>query len=66
MSMGFSRHEYWSGLPFPSLRDLADPGIKSESPALAGEFFITEPPEKLPNIGLASQKTGMNFLASPI
>ena len=33
-SMGFSRPEYWSGLPLPSPRDLPDPGIKAESPAL--------------------------------
>ena len=33
-SMGFSRHEYWSGLPFPSPGDLPDPGIKARSPAL--------------------------------
>ena len=39
MSMGFSRQEYWSGLPFPSPGDLPDPGIKPGSPALAGGFF---------------------------
>ena len=33
-SMGFSRQEYWSGLPFPSQGDLPDPGIKPGSPAL--------------------------------
>ena len=33
-SMGFSRQEYWSGLPFPSLGYLPDPGIKPRSPAL--------------------------------
>ena len=32
--MGFSRQEYWSGLPFPSPGDLPDPGIKPGSPAL--------------------------------
>jgi len=32
--MGFSRQEYWSGLPFPSPRDLPNPGIKPGSPAL--------------------------------
>ena len=41
--MGFPRQEYWSGLPFPLLRDLPDPGIEPVSPALAGGFFITEP-----------------------
>ena len=33
-SMGFSKQEYWSGLPFPSPRDLPNPGIKLRSPAL--------------------------------
>ena len=46
LSMGFSRQEHWSGLPFPSPRDLPNPGIKSISPALAGGFFTTEPPGK--------------------
>ena len=42
--MGFSRQEYWSGLPFPSPGDLPDPGIEllsPMSPALAGRFFAT-------------------------
>ena len=34
LSMGFSRQEYWSGLPFPSPGDLPDPGVKPGSPAL--------------------------------
>ena len=44
LSMGFSRQEYWSGLPFPPPGDLPDPGIKPRSlmsPALAGGFFTT-------------------------
>ena len=49
LSMGFSRQEYWSGLPFPLAGDLLDPGIEPESPALAGGFFTTEPPGK-PNL----------------
>ena len=44
--MGFPGQEYWSGLPFPSLGDLPNPGIKPESPALTGGFFTTEPPGK--------------------
>ena len=44
--MGFPRQEYWSGLPFPSPGVLPDPGIELTSPALAGGFFTTEPPEK--------------------
>ena len=34
LSMGFSRQEYWSGLPLPSPGDLPDPGIEPRSPAL--------------------------------
>ena len=44
--MGFSRQEYWSGVPFPSPGDLPNPGIKPLSPALAGEFLPAEPPGK--------------------
>ena len=40
--MGFSRQEYWSGMPSPSPGDLSNPGIKPGSPALAGGFFIIE------------------------
>ena len=41
LSMGFSRQEYWSGLPFSTLGDLPDPGIHLASPASAGGFFTT-------------------------
>ena len=37
--MGFSRQEYWSGLPFPSPEDLPNPGTEPMSPTLAGRFF---------------------------
>ena len=47
LSMGFSRREYWSGLPFPSPGDLPDSGFKPTSPALAGGFITTEPPVRL-------------------
>ena len=47
LSMGFSRQEYWSGLPFPPPGDLPDPGIKPASPvALTGRFFTADPPRK--------------------
>ena len=49
LSMEFSKQEYWSRLPFPSPRDLPDPGIEPTSPTsptLAGGFFTTEPPKK--------------------
>ena len=44
LSIGSSRQEYWSGLPFSPPGDLPYPGIEPTSPALAGEFFTTEPP----------------------
>jgi len=40
--MGFSRQEYWSGLPFPSPGDLPDPGIETRSPALQADALPTE------------------------
>ena len=42
LSMGFSRQEYWSGLPFPSPGDLPDPGIEPGSPALQADSLPTE------------------------
>ena len=42
-SMGFSRHEYWSGLLFPSPGDLSDPRIEPSSPALAGRLSQSHP-----------------------
>ena len=45
-SMGFSRKEYWSGLPFPSPGDLHDPGIEPRSPVLQAECLPPEPPGK--------------------
>ena len=49
--MGFSRQEYWSGLPFPSPGDLPNPGIEPQSPALQVDSLPVEPPGKLsPNI----------------
>ena len=44
--MGFSRKEYWSGLPFPSPGDLPDPGIEPGSPALEADTLTSEPPGK--------------------
>ena len=49
LSMGLSRQEHWSGLPFPPPGDLPNAGIKSAlplSPALAGRAFTTRPPGK--------------------
>ena len=43
-SMEFSRQEYWSRFPFPSPRDLPDPGIGPGSPALLADALRSEPP----------------------
>ena len=46
LSMGFSRQEYWSGLPFPSPGDLPDPGIKPGSLSFQTDSLASEPPGK--------------------
>ena len=49
LSMGFSKQEYWNGLPCPPPGDLSHPGIEPTSllsPALAGRFFTVVPPGK--------------------
>ena len=46
LSMGFSRQEYWSGLPFPSPGDLPYPLIEPWSPALQADSLPSEPPGK--------------------
>ena len=49
LSMELSMQDYWHGLPFPTLGDLANPGIETASlasPALVGRFFTTLPPGK--------------------
>ena len=48
-SMGFSRQEYWSGLPFPSPGDLPDPEIEPEPPELQADSLACELPGKPPN-----------------
>ena len=59
-SMGFSRQEYWSGLPFPSPGDLPHPGIEPRSPVLQADTLPSEPPWSLfsatpPGLGLCSR-----------
>ena len=58
LSMGFSRQEYWSGLPFPSLGDPPNPGIEPRSPALEADALLSEPPGK----SYAVQGTLKSFL----
>ena len=62
-SMGFSRSEYWSGLPFPSPGDLPDPKIEPGSPALQVDSLLPEPVGKSKNtrVGSLSLLQG-NFL----
>ena len=54
--MEFSRQEYWSGLPFPSPRDLPNPGIEPGSPALQADTLLSEPPGKPSVISKATTK----------
>ena len=46
LSMGFSRQEYWSGLPCPPPRDLSHPGTESRSPTLTVDSLPSEPSRK--------------------
>ena len=58
--MGFSRQEYWCGLPFPSSGHLPeDDGIEPVTPSLAGRFFATEPPGKRRKEVRKLNKTGL-------
>ena len=60
-SMGFSRQEYWSGLPFPSPGDLPNPGIKTRSPALPVDALPSETQGKSPSRSLISAFYNMLF-----
>ena len=63
LSMGFSRQEYWSGLPFPFPGDLPDPGIEPRSPRLQAEALTSVPPGKPLNfIASLNQHEITNFL----
>ena len=56
LSRGFSRQEYWSGLPFPSPRDLPNPEIEPGSRTLQADFLASEPPGKLLTIWTSVSK----------
>ena len=58
LSMGFSRQEYWSGLPFSSPGDLPNPGIEPRSPTLQADSLFSEPPGKPREGGKEIQKGG--------
>ena len=60
LSMGFSRQEYWSGLPCPPPGDLPNPGMEPASltsPALAGELFTTSASSRLKAMGCTGEQT---------
>ena len=56
--MGFSRQEYWSGLPFPSPEDLPDPRIKPGSPASQADALLSKPSKSGP------RSVSFNFMAA--
>ena len=62
--MGFSRQEYWSGLPFPSPGDLPDPGIEPGSPTLEADALPSEPPGKPGYDITRHEKDDFTFLRS--
>ena len=55
LSMGFSKQEYWSGLPFPSPGDLPDPGIEPGSPSFQADAVTSEPPGKPNSLAFSLQ-----------
>ena len=59
-SMGFSRQEYWSGLPFSSPEDLPNPGIEPGSPAFQADALTSEPPGK-PNWSIVDLQNCVSF-----
>ena len=60
-SMGFSRQEYWSGLPFPAPGNIPDPGIKPTSPALHGFFTTNATWEGLGLLGVTVKKITIKY-----
>ena len=67
LSMGFSRQEYWSGLPFPSPGDLPDSGIEPGFPVLEADALTSEPPGKTRKVGeKRKEKLLWGFLAKAL
>ena len=62
--MGLSRQEYWSGLPFLSPGDFADPGIKLGSPTLQADCLLSEPPVNPNDHVYAVISSWMNMIVS--
>ena len=65
LSMGFSRQECWSGLPFPSPGDLPDLGIEPRSPALQADALPSEPPGKPSILNSIKNKCGFSAPTGP-
>ena len=63
--MGFSRQEYWSGLPFPSPGALPDPGIEPRSSALRADSSPSEPPGKPKNTGVGNLSLPQGIFWTP-
>ena len=61
--MEFPRQEYWGGLPFPSARDLSDPGIEPRSPALQADSLSSETPRKLFNADSHAYKLSKTYFS---
>ena len=67
--MGFSRQEYWSGSPGPTLEDFHDPGIKPRSPTLQADSLPSEPRGKPPKTAAAAAAKSLQLcltLCDPI
>ena len=64
--MGFSRREYWSGLPFPSPGDLPDPGIKPVYPTLQADALTSEPPATLGDNDVSIQCRFISLTNTPL
>ena len=63
LSMGFSRQEYWSGLPFPSPEDLPNPGMEPGYPAWQADSLLTELREK-PHVSAGTYAKLLNHVTS--
>ena len=61
LPMEFSKQGYWSGLPFPTLGDLLDPGIEPRYPALQADSLPSEPPGKPPVPKTSAERTTGSF-----
>ena len=60
-SMGFSRQEYWNGLPFPSPGNLPDPGIKPGSPALHADSLLSETTSCIKHVNINPRLVGAKY-----